>query len=680
MTQISAEIASQYGIPENAMQLPEFGKQLFEWVEKFYDRIHERGYNSWRFYNGDQWPKKRRPGLTQATYNIIGPHIDIISANLTDSQIVYQIYPKTSEIGEIAMVWDRVMRLAVEQDSFTSVNSGLIKQSLIKGYSIGKITHDETRLVPTKYEIIHPLNYMAEPGVKYPETEASFHWHFEWYTPFQVRQQWPDKWNEITYTDPNRTTGAGTHTEFDKERAGNKDYIHGCWVRELWIQTSDEDRESIPEEETNEKLVVELQELMQGRKPTAIISEDHDTHISEHNMYEQRIHSETANIEAQIGNIQLSDQRTLQMLMQRIQELQKRLSFTRAHVAEHEELKEAAAELDYDPATRPKFNGWRRIVFAGDNYLVMNPDLDDQDTPYTDYEGRGIHPFVILQSEDTGNDIHGLSLVEKSMYAQKAINRWMSKFEDYLNTCANPMLVVNILALPIDPNQIQGVAGQVIPVEGDPDKAIKWLFGPAIPSQFMQDLFTWIRQIELLTGVSDVELGQYPQMERASQPFVQQLAFHGRARWRAHGRQYEDYLRRVGRKMQWVIQKYMTGEQQITAADDPGKTMVVNKTIMKGGRFETLNDMTAGRWEVQLELKSMANQSEDMKMQTAIQLYQMKNALGMPILTPNAFAKMVNDPILKESAIEATQMWQQQQQAQMAQKQQGGGQEVRRGA
>ena len=680
MTQIAQKVAAKYNIPDDAKDLPEFGKQLFEWVQKFYSRIHERGYNSWRFYNGDQWPKRRRPGLTQATYNIIGPHIDIIAANLTDSQIIYQMYPKTDRAGDLSKVWDRSMQLAVEQDSFTSINSGLIKQSLIKGYCAAKVTHDESRAVPTRYEIIHPLNFFTEPGVRRPEENSSFFWHIEWYSPHQIRESWPDKWDEMEgeFKDPNRTTSAGTYTEWDKERAGNKNYIYGCWVRELWLKTSVDDREPIPEEETNEKLQVELQELMQGDKPTAIISEDHDTHNEDHGLYEQRVLTEIANIQAQAQNIRPDDQRTQMMLAQRFAELQKRLSFTRAHIEEHDKMKAAADELDYDPATRPKFNGWRRIVYGGDAYVVLNSDTDDQRTPYTDYEDRGIHPFVILQSEDTANDIHGLSLVEKSTYAQKAVNRWMSKFEDFLNTCANPTLIVDITRCPIDLAKIQGVAGQAIPVEGNPREVIMWLSGPPVPNQFLQDVATWMRQIEMLTGVSDVELGQYPRMERASQPFVQQLAFHGRARWRAHGRQYEDYLRRVGRKMQLIIQKYMTGEQQVTVADDPGKTMVINRTIMQGGRFETLNDMTVGKWEVKLELKPMINQTEDAKMETAIRLYTMQNAMGMPLLTPTAFAKMINDPILKESAIEATQMWQQQMAAQQAQ--QGGGAEVRRSA
>ena len=693
MAKVPKTTTQQYNIPEDQDTRSAFGKAVFQWTENFYDVIHNRGANSWRFYNGDQWPKKRRPGLTQSTYNIIGPHIDIIAANLTDSQIVYELFPMTPVQDWESQVWTRLFEIATEQDRFTAVNSGLIKQSLIKGYCIGKVTHDESRNVPTRYEVVHPLNYMAEPGVKDPERDSSFHWHYVFLTPHEIKDMWPEKWGEMKrqFKEPDRTTSAGTTTEYDRERAGNKDYIYGAWIRELWLKTSDNDREPIPLEVTNEKLETERQELITGRKPLAIVDEDHAAHIDDHRVYEQEVLTNIANVQAQVQALQQTGQQggqqggqqpgqqrgqqinpqVIQQLMQQLIELQKRLTFTQAHIEEHEDIQAENIENKIDAATRRKYNGWRRIVYGGEEYTV----LDDEETPYTDYEGRGIHPFVILQSDDTGNDIYGLSTVEKSTFAQKSINRWLSKFEDHLNCCSNPMLVVDVTRLAHDPSQIRSIAGQVISVEGRPDQALMWLHPPQISGQLIQDLFTWIRQIELLTGVSDVELGQFPRMERASAPFVQQLAFNGRARWRAHGRHYEDYLRRVGRKMHYIMQKYMTGEQQVMISDDPAKSQVINQTIMRGGRFETLNDMTVGRWDVRIQLKALLNQTEDAKMQVAIQLYQMKNALGMPILTPDGFAKMVNDPVLRESAREATQLWKAQQdaiQAQAQQAQQGG--------
>lgn len=126
-----------------------------------------------------------------------------------------------------------------------------------------------------------------------------------------------------------------------------------------------------------------------------------------------------------------------------------------------------------------------------------------------------------------------------------------------------------------------------------------------------------------------------------------------------HSRLYEDFLQRVGRKMMYIIQKYMTGAQQIQLSNDKTKSKLVNSLMIKGGQIEILNDLSVGRWDVKIELKSMANETEEARMQLAIQLYTMKNAMNMPLLDPEGFAEYINDPILRETAKRVQRMWQQ---------------------
>lgn len=650
MPKIKEKITKMYGAAQDVTDVEDWAKQLFDWCQGYNNRIYERGHISWRFYNGDQWPKDRPRGLTQSTFNIIGPHIDIIVANLTDSRIVYQVYPKGEEADYMSQIWDSIYEEAVAQDRFTSVNQGLLLQTFVKGYCAAKITHDPDRNIPVKYEVIHPLNFMAEPGVKDPEQDSSFFWHTEWMTPAEIRRNWENKYNDINYGPPGAMSGS-TGNEFTYERAGNKDYIYGCWVKELWLKTFD--TEDIPAEETEELLVTELAELKRGGKPKAVVYEDHQAHIDAHTAYQQTIETEMQQIQAEVqltGN-NMNQQRAKQ-LMAKATELNNRYQMVTAHIDEHVTLIE-----DYPDAKRLEYNGWRVLTFADDggSYKL----LDDYETPYTDDEGRGIHAFEIMKSVDTATDIYAQTLVEKSVHAQKSINRWKSKFEDHLNNCSHPFLGVDVTRLAHDPGKIRNVPAQILCTEGPPRDVVYWITGPQPSAALVTGMFNWIRQIELLTGVSDAELGVYPQMERASAKFVQTLTYQGRARWRMHSRLYEDFLQRVGRKMMYIIQKYMTGAQQIQLSNDKTKSKLVNSLMVKGGQIEILNDLSVGRWDVKIELKSMANETEEARMQLAIQLYTMKNAMNMPLLDPEGFAEYINDPILRETAKRVQRMWQQ---------------------
>ncbi|GAH45963.1 unnamed protein product, partial [marine sediment metagenome] len=74
---------------EDATDLAIFGKQLHENCRGFYKPIHDRHQRAWDFYIGKQWRVYRRRGLAMVVFNIVGPHMDIIASNLTDSRIVF---------------------------------------------------------------------------------------------------------------------------------------------------------------------------------------------------------------------------------------------------------------------------------------------------------------------------------------------------------------------------------------------------------------------------------------------------------------------------------------------------------------------------------------------------------------------------------------------------------------
>jgi len=258
--------------------LSDFGKKLNEHCRQFYWPIYLRHERAYEFYLGDQWRVYRRSGLAMPVFNIVGPHMDIIASNLTDSSIVFQTAPKNPEDAKMTKIHNEVLRIACEQDSLAVKLYGHIIDSLVKGYSIGKVTHDPERLVPTRIEFVDPYNYMGEPGVRRPDIDGTYHWHSEWMTAMQIRELYPDKWRDIDYT--NADGSYDDQMEFMTERDGDYSYTHMARIHELYIRTDETER--IPESVTSVEIVGEREEIERGKAPRVVLEQDHKAHSEDH--------------------------------------------------------------------------------------------------------------------------------------------------------------------------------------------------------------------------------------------------------------------------------------------------------------------------------------------------------------------------------------------------------------
>lgn len=653
---------------EDVTGLSEFGKQLHETCRSFYKPVYIRHQKAWNFYTGKQWRVYRRRGLAMVVFNIVGPHMDIIAANLTDSQIVFQIIPKAPTSNDIAEIWSEVLRMACEQDRFTVQMYGVLLDSLVKGYAVFKVTHDTDRMIPTCLQAIDPYNYMGEPGVRRPDIDGNYHWHSEWMTALQVRDMFPDKWQKLTYAAAGHEADADAY-EIINERGGDMDYTHMVLIHELYLRT--DTLESIPPKETEEELNGEHEEFQRAMTPRVILEQNHNAHIEAHGVQVEEIIVKLREMGMQAVQAGKAPPEQLEQILQEAISQNPIIKFIRKHNEEHVKM------LEENPdGKRLKYNGWRRIVYGGPDFYV----LDDDSTPYTDEEGRGIHPFCIMTTQDTATDIYNWSILERCMSLQEMVNLWMSRFTDYLGLFATPYMIINVNAMTVDPNQITPIAGAVIPVTQNPHEVIMWAQPPAMATELIKGFYANMGHIEKITGVSDVEMGAYPPMERASEPMLQQLKQAGRARWRQYQREYEDFLRRIGVKLMGVIQTYMTEQMQIRVGGLENAYPLLNQEIEdRDGNITYLNDMTSGRYDVRIKLEPLTMLTPEARLQKAMTLYTSGNPVtGITILDLDGVADIVEDAAIrkaverqKQKQLQAEQM--QQQEAQAKQQTKGAG-------
>ncbi len=677
MPTITKAEAKAYNL-EDATDLATFGKQLHETCRGFYKPIHDRHQRAWDFYIGKQWRVYRRRGLAMVVFNIVGPHMDIIAANLTDSQIVFQVIPMTKEppTNELSEIWSEVLRQACEQDRFTVQMYGALLDSLVKGYAVFKVTHDTDRMIPTRIEVIDPYNYMGEPGVRRPDLDGNYHWHSEWMTALQVRDMFPKKWQKLTYAPAGHESDEDAY-EIINERGGDMDYTHMVLIHELYLRT--DALEPIPDDVTEDELNSEHEEFQRIKPPRVILEQDHPVHIPAHQAQVVEIENklrEMARQMAQQGKAvsqetgQPMSEEELEAAIQQAIAANPIIKFINKHNKEHDEMLE-----DNPDGKRLKYNGWRRVVFGGPNFLV----LDDDETPYTDEEGRGTHPFCIMTTQDTATDIYQWSVLERCMSLQEMVNLWMSRFTDYLGLFATPYVVINVDAITIDTNQIVPIAGAIVPVQGNPSEVFQWVVPPPLSNEIIKGFYVNVKHIETITGVSDVEMGAYPPMERASEPMLQQLKQAGRARWREYQRELEDVLQRIGKKLMPVIQKYMTEQMQMRVGGLENNFKVLNEEIEdKDGNLTFLNDMSAGRYDVRIRLTPLTMLTPEAKLQRAMQLYTAANPVtGITIYDLEAVAEDTEDATVRKSV---DRQKEKQAQAEQMQQQEAAGKQQTRGA
>ena len=639
-------------LSEELNELPEMLRQLYDYVEDYHDPIFQRQSIAMRFKNGDQWGYSRPVGYSMITLNKIGPHCDIISSNITEGEWIWQTSPCHSGVDDMVKIFNSLLEKAAMQDSVTTRNWGLMEQALAKGYGMVKLSHDPDRQIPTHYEVLTPTEYMGEPGVRRPDIDGALHIHTAIKTAKQVRELWPDKWNKIEYA-AMQDLDEPTKYEVVDERGGSKDNTHVVEVKEFWIR--DDRMEPIPEKDTQGQIGSEHTMFNSGRPIYPMLQENHQKHIDGHNKYligvREDIEKQIAEIEAQLAeleamNEQAPGQEQQQQQPPDIDEIfnnDPRVILARVHIKRHENLSPQNPDGE-----RSKYNGWRHIIAAGPDYYVMHSGP----TPYKDDLGRGKVHFYALPCIDSATDYFGLSIVEKAMEPQEILNLSYSKIFDHLTHVANG-IILDVRGLAMPPNQIRAAPGGILLVRGNPREVASPMPRESIDPIVLHMLSVAEEQISLTSGVSEIHMGGYPPMERASQPTISSVAHLAEARWRAIHRQYAGFLRVVGKGLLEIIQQFMSEQAQVRIAKGvKAEYEIVNRAVMSpDGSVTFANDLSLGEFDVDVQLKPMSAMTDDVKTETAIKLYTLGTPKGDTVLDETGFAEMVEDPIVRESTI-----------------------------
>ena len=634
-------------LSEELKELPEMLRQLYDYVKDYHKPQFERQSIAIRFKNGDQWGYYRPPGYSMITLNKIGPHCDIICSNITEGEWIWQTSPRHEGVDGMVKIFNSILQKAAEQDNVTIRNWGLMEQALAKGYGIVKLSHDPDRQIPTHYEVLTPTEYMGEPGVRRPDIDGALHIHTAIKTAKQVRELWPDKWNEIEYATMQDLEDPSKYEVVD-ERGGAKDNTHVVEVKEFWIR--DDRMEPIPDKVTNGEIKTEHTMFNSGRPAYPMLQENHRKHMDEHKAYlagiRQEIEAQIEQIESQLADIEMQGGAEGQSEPPNVDEIfnnDPRVIGTRVHIKRHEGL------FPQNPdAERSKYNGWRHIIAAGPDYYPMHSGA----TPYKDSLGRGKVHFYALPCIDSATDYFGLSIVEKAMEPQEILNLSYSKIFDHLTHVANG-IILDVTRLAMPPNQVRAAPGGMLLVRGEPGKVASPMPRESIDPIVLHMLSVAEEQISLTSGVSEIHMGGYPPMERASQPTISSVAHLAEARWRALHRQYASFLKVVGSGLLEIIQQFMSEQMQVRVAQGvKSEYELVNRAVMSpDGNVMFVNDLSVGEFDVDVQLKPMSAMTDDVKTETAIKLFTLGTPQGYTVLDEQGFAEMVEDPIIRESVM-----------------------------
>lgn len=644
-----------FGLSEEIEDLPEMLRQLFDYAKNFHETIFQRQSDAIRFKNGDQWGYNRPPGYSMITLNKVGPQCDIIASNITEPEWIWQVSPCHAGVDNMVKIFNGLLEKAAMQDSITTHNWGLMEQALSKGYGMVKLSHDPDRQIPTHYEVLTPTEYMGEPGVRRPDIDGALHIHTAIKTAKQVRDIWPDKWDEVEYASMQNLEDPTKYEVID-ERGGEKDNTYVIEVKEFWIK--DDRMEPIPAKITDGEIKSEHAMFNSGRPSYPMLQENHQKHIDEHNSYlldvraelEKQLEqakAELEEMEATGGQQEVGPEGQQQQeqppTIDELFDNDPRVILARTHIKRHENLSPQNPD-----AERSKYNGWRHIIALGpDCYVVHNGA-----TPYKDNLGRGKVHFYALPCIDSATDYFGLSVVEKAMEPQEILNLSYSKIFDHLTHVANG-IILDVTRLAIPPNQIRAAPGGILPVRGRPSEIAAPMTRESIDPIVLHMLSIAEEQISLTTGVSEIHMGGYPSMERASQPMISSVAHLAEARWRAYHRQYADFLKKAGSGMLEIIQQFMTEQAQVRIARGmTDEYEIVNRAVRSpDGNVTFVNDLSIGRFDVDMQLKPMSALTDDAKTEMAIKLFTLGTPQGYTVLDEAGFAEMVEDPVIRESVI-----------------------------
>ena len=278
-----------------------------------------------------------------------------------------------------------------------------------------------------------------------------------------------------------------------------------------------------------------------------------------------------------------------------------------------------------------KYPNGRRVKIVGD-CILEDVENDLPDFPY---------PLVRILDYNFTDSFWGIGEIEQLMDKQDILNNAYNRLSRLINLCTSPVTVIDA-STGIDPDSWVNTTGAVyVKNPGTPDP--NWMIPPG--SQSIQPIIDFIKinrdDMADMSGIHETSQGRRPAGVTSGE-MVEQLNEGVYTRIRLKMRNFEVALEELGNMMVQLIQTHYTTERtiQIVSGEGEAENIAVNQlqsqpvmddngqpAVDENGiaiTIETvLNDLSVGRYRVEVVAGSSLPKSKVMRLQKAEQYYNL---------------------------------------------------------
>jgi len=559
---------SQIKYKENAVEKPEVIAKidkLYCEAKEYRAQFESKWKEEQRFYMGKQWKFTDRRPVKNWCFTIVEGELPI----LTDSRPASDVIPYQQEQMEDAKILSTGMNYVYDEQNLMLKVNEVMRNALKAGpagyhyvgfdpcgedgegrITIKTLPWDQVFLDPSA-SLIEEANYAIldiptkkEEAIKlYPKKKKDIE---------AICTSNENAHGDLIdqYIDPTRWDGVGGISDetFEKSRYKSEDTIT---IRETWMK--DYSMEKIPMEITQEEIVKESQEIMQGVNPDIGLYENHEEHIRSHTEHKIAIVASALGI--------LEDQVTDELIEaaraddQRIAVM---LTLLEDHIEEHLLYQE-----DNKAGKRPKYPNYMRQVISIEDLVLYDgaPEVDD-----------GMIPLVLYYCYKTGDSIYGFSEIRNLISCQKSFNEMDYSEYKGLKLNANSGWVKDENS-GVDSDTLTNEEGLVVTkVQGTEVRRLEpGSISPQLGIRKQSDQIA----MEQISGVNEATQGRRPTGVTAAQA-IRYLQEQSVGRIRLKTRMLEEYsMLRLGKLITARIVYYWNTERMLRIYDQNGKIQYV---------------------------------------------------------------------------------------------------------
>jgi hypothetical protein len=269
-------------------------------------------------------------------------------------------------------------------------------------------------------------------------------------------------------------------------------------------------------------------------------------------------------------------------------------------------------------------------------------------------------PFVKFSDYVVPSCFWAMGEIQQLERLQDFINKRRGQTQDILRICGNPPLVADSNS-GINPKAMTTRPGTII--YKNPGTQVNWLTPPQLPNALFEVQALDKQDFDAVSGIYDVTQGRKPKgIEAASA--INELQDAAQTRLRLKVRNLEGSLRKLGQLMVSLVQQYYTEERVIRLVggnpNQPDFRIVNQEIIDNMGNSVRINDVTVGRYDIEIGVGSTMPINKSRLFQEVTQLYQLQIVSGKTVLENSSLSPSAQAKALQDMQAQQQQMMQQQ--------------------